>query len=120
MRRRTTALVTVIAALAFAAGAGATAGPIGPLPPGPITTISTPAGSLVSVALPKGAQGRVWRQAGTINQKVLREVDEANVGPNVVIVFKAVGKGKAKAVYGLTKGETSKAYASDTFVITVR
>ena len=65
--------------------------------------------------LPKGAQGRVWRQAGTINQKVLREVNEANVGPNVVIVFKTVGKGTAKAVYGLTKGETSKAYASSTY-----
>lgn len=120
MRRRSTLLLTVIAALASAAVAGATAGPIGPLPPGPVTNISTPVGSLVSVALPKGAQGRSWRQAGTIDQKVLREVTEANVGPNVVIVFKAVGKGTTKAVYGLTKGETKKAYASDTFVITVR
>jgi hypothetical protein len=120
MRRRSTLLVTMIAALASAAVAGAAAGPIGPLPPGPVTTISTPVGSLVSVALPKGAQGRVWRQKGTINQKVLQQVNEANVGPNVVVVFKAVGKGTTKAVYGLTKGETSKAYASDTFVVTVR
>jgi hypothetical protein len=120
MFRRSVLLVLAICALVFAANAGATAGPIGPLPPGPTTNISTPAGSLVSVVLPKGAQGRGWRQAGTINQKVLREVNEANVGPNVVIVFKTVGKGTAKAVYALTKGETSKAYASSTFVITVR
>ncbi len=120
MFRRSMFLLTVVAALAFAAVAGATAGPIGPLPPGPVTTISTPVGSLVSVALPKGAQGRVWRQAGTVNQMVLNQVGEANVGPNVVVVFKAVGKGKAKVAYGLTKGETSKAYASATFVITVR
>ena len=37
-----------------------------------------------------------------------------------MIVFKAVGKGTTKAVYGLTKGETAKAYASATFLVTVR
>jgi hypothetical protein len=119
MRRRSALVLTVLAALVFAAAAGATAGPIGPLPMGPVTSISTPAGTLVSVVLPKGAQGRSWRQANTIDQKVLREVTEANVGVNVVVVFKAVGKGTTKAVYGLTKGETKKAYASETFVVTV-
>ena len=120
MTRRTTALVTAVAALAFAASAGATAGPIGPLPPGPVTNISAPVGSLVSVALPRPTQGRVWRQAGVVDPKVLHEVAESDSSHYVVIVFKAVGRGKTKAVYALTKGETKKAYASSTFVVTVR
>ena len=106
--------------LAVARPAGATSGPVGPLPPGQVTTVTAPAGSLVSVALPKGAQGRVWRQARQVNGKVLTQVSEANVGANVVVVFKAVGRGSAKVVYGLTRGETPKAYASVTYKVTVR
>ena len=48
-----------------------------------------------------------------------KEVTEANVGQNVVIVFRAVGPGTTKVVYALTRGETRKAYASDTFVVKV-
>jgi hypothetical protein len=48
-----------------------------------------------------------------------KEVTEANVGQNVVIVFRAVGRGTTKVVYALTRGETRKAYASDTFVVKV-
>ena len=73
-------------------------------------------GSLLSVALPKGAQGRSWRQAGSYDGRVLKEV---TVGQNVVIVFRAVGRGTTKVVYALTRGETKKAYASDTFVVKV-
>jgi hypothetical protein len=120
MFRRSLVFLSGLAVLAFAASAFAAAGPIGPLPPGPITTISASTGSLVSVALPKGAQGRGWRQKGVVDQKVLRQVGEGNVGGNVVIVFKAVGKGTTKVFYGLTRGEESKAYASATFVVSVK
>jgi hypothetical protein len=120
MLRRSAFLLVTVAALAFAAGAGAAAGPVGPLPPGPVTTISTIGSSFVSVVLPKATQGRVWRQARQYNRNVLRQVSEANVGANVVIVFQAVGRGSTKVVYGLTRGETPKAYASATFKITVR
>jgi hypothetical protein len=119
MLRRLPLLLVTICALAFAANAAATAGPIGPLPPGPTTTISTVHGSLLSVVLPKGAQGRSWRQANSYDSKVLKEVTEANVGQNVVIVFQTVGPGTTKVVYALTRGETKKAYASDTFVVKV-
>jgi len=119
MLRRSTLPLLTICALAFAANAAASAGPIGPLPPGPTTTISTVHGSLLSVVLPSGAQGRSWRQAGTYDGRVLKEVTEANVGQNVVIVFRAVGLGTTKVVYALTRGETKKAYASDTFVVKV-
>jgi len=51
---------------------------------------------------------------------VIREVAEADVGRNVVVVFKAVGKGHAAVVFALTRGETSHAYASRSFSVTVR
>jgi len=120
MLRHSVPLVLTICALAFAANAGATAGPIGPLPPGPTTTISTIGTSLVSVVLPKGAQGRSWRQKGTVDPMLLREVTEVTVGGNIVIIFKAVGRGTAKVQYGLTRGETKKAYASATFLVHIR
>jgi hypothetical protein len=118
--RRGTVFLPLIAALVLAAGAFATATPVGPLPKGPVTTISAARGTLVSVALPHRSGGKVWRQAGTVDQMVLTQVSEGDVGASVVIVFKAVGTGTAKIAYGLTKGETKKAYASQTFTVTVR
>jgi hypothetical protein len=119
-RVRITAFAALLAALVLAAGALATATPVGPLPKGPTTTVSAARGTLVSVALPHSSGGKVWRQANTVNQMVLNQVGEADVGASVVIVFKAVGKGTTKIAYGLTKGETKKAYASQTFTVTVR
>jgi hypothetical protein len=55
-----------------------------------------------------------------VNAKVIRQVGEADVGSNVVIVFKAVGKGRARVVFALTRGEGSHAYASRSFNVTVR
>jgi hypothetical protein len=51
---------------------------------------------------------------------VLREVGEANVGPNVVVVYKAFGRGRVTVSYGLTRGETSHAYAARRFAIVVK
>jgi hypothetical protein len=119
-RRSTWLLLITLCAVSIVAGAGASAGPIGPLPPGPTTTISAPTGTLVSAVLPPGARGRSWRQAGSYNTKVMSEVTEANVGKNVVIVFKTHAKGTTTVKYGLTRGETKKAYASATFVVHVR
>ena len=118
MFRRTTS-VAMLAALILSAAAVASATPVGPLPKGPVTTIVAPRGTLVSVALPKGSGGKVWRQANTVDPKVLVQVSEADVGANVVIVFKAAGAGSAKVAYGLTRGETRKAYASATFIVRV-
>lgn len=117
---RSVVLAGLVAALVAAGGAGATAGPVGPLPPGPVTTVIAPGSSLVSIVLPKGMQGRSWRLARPVNGGVLRQVSEGNVGASVVIIFQAVGLGTTKVVYGLTRGETRKAYASVTYKITVR
>jgi hypothetical protein len=112
-------LGVLVAAFAISGVAGATAPPVKHIPIGPVSTIATQRGQLVSVALPHAA-GKSWRIARAVNAKVVREVGEADVGSNVVIVFKAVGKGHATIVFALTRGEASHAYASRSFSVTVR
>jgi hypothetical protein len=111
--------VILFAAGALVATASASAPPVGPLPAGPIGKIQTKRGELVAVALPAPANGRQWRQKGIVNPKILKEVGEADVGPSIVIVFKAMGPGSATVAYGLTKGETAHAYAGRRFIVTV-
>lgn len=112
-------LGVLVATLAVTGVAAATAPPVKHIPIGPVSTIATQRGQLVSVALPH-ATGRSWRIARTVDAKVLREVGEADVGRNVVIVFKAVGKGDATVVFARTRGETARADASRSFSVTVR
>jgi hypothetical protein len=108
-------------ALATMAGAGtASAPPVGPLPSGPTTTITTQAGQLVAFALPHRPNGRVWRVARPIDSTVLVQVSEADVGATVVLVFKAKAKGAAKVLFGLTRGETTKAYEARRFTVNVQ
>jgi hypothetical protein len=115
-----TALAGLIGAAVIVGPALAAAPPVGPLPAGPTTQITTKRGELVAVALPSQPAGRVWRLKGSINTRVVREVSEADVGKSVVIVFRAVGPGAATLSYGSTRGETAKAYAAKRFHITVR
>src|SRR5467141_3373006 len=105
---------SLLAALIATVSAFASAPPVGPLPKGPVTTISTSKGSLVSVALPSRA-GKSWRLARAVNLHVLLQVSDANVGNAVVVVYRAVGQGSVSVHYGLTRGETRKASASATF-----
>jgi len=124
-RHRYIAVVAVAAALTAAlatvAGARTAASPpVGPLPSGPTSTIQTQVGQLVAFALPHRPNGRVWRIARAVNSAVLVQVSEADVGANVVLVFKAKGKGSAKVSFGLTRGERSKAYEARRFVVNVR
>jgi hypothetical protein len=112
--------VLVSAVLLAAVPAGASAPPVGPLPPGQVTTVSAKRGTLVAVALPaqSSSSGLVWRLARG-NPAIVRQVAERSLGPTVVIVFKAVARGKATVSYGLTKGESKKAYKSVTYKITI-
>jgi hypothetical protein len=50
---------------------------------------------------------------------VVRQVSEADVGTNVVLVFRAVGPGTTTLAFGLTVGETRKAYESRRFTVRV-
>ena len=117
MRYRLTSAIVVSTTALLAAPALASAPPVGPLPPGPVTTVTIKQGELLAVALPrqKASSGLVWRIARPVNAKVARQVSEADVGPSVVVVFKLVGKGQATIVFAATKGETAKAYLARTY-----
>ena len=112
-------LFAAVCALVVAAVADASAPPVGPLPKGPVQSIRTSRGSLVSVALPHRT-GLVWRLAKPVSPKLLVEVAEADVGTSVVVVvFRAKSPGRATIAYGLTRGETKKAHESRTFVVRI-
>jgi hypothetical protein len=104
---------------ALASMASATATPVGPLPAGPTSMIHTQPGQLVAVALPHRAGGKVWRVATSVDPKRLRQVSEADVGSSVVLVYKALEVGNATIEFGLTKGETPKAFESRQFVVKI-
>jgi hypothetical protein len=114
-------ILAAVAAAALAAVPAATADstPVGLLPVGKSSTVTTVKGELVAVALPVRSGGRVWRIARTVDAHVLRQVGEADVGATVVLVFKAVGKGKASVVLALTRGETAKALEARRFAVRV-
>jgi hypothetical protein len=104
-------ILCALAGLAAVGAASATAPPVGALPKGPVLTVSAPRGGLVAVALPRRA-GFSWRLARKVNPSVLRQVSEADVGQSVVVVFRTTGRGDATIAFGLTRGETARAYAS--------
>jgi hypothetical protein len=120
----TLAGLALLAALAGVAGAAPlSATPVGPLPAGPVTAVQAERGTLVAIALPRpaSASGRVWRIARPFSAAVVREVSEADVGPTVVVVFKAVGPGRTTVRFALTRGDASpKALAAQALRVTVR
>jgi hypothetical protein len=111
------ASAALVAVLATTATASST--PVGALPAGPTSLIHTQPGQLVAVALPRRAGGKVWRVAARIDPKRLRQVAEADVGSNVVLVYRALKVGNATIEFGLTRGETAKAFESRQFVVTI-
>jgi hypothetical protein len=114
-------LTLLVAGVGATAGSGlASAPPVGPLPAGPTSTITTQTGELVAFALPKRQSGRVWRIARPFDSRVVRQISEADVGRSVVVVFRAVGRGSATVSFGLTRGETRKAFESRRFVVRVQ
>lgn len=114
-------LLMAVAAAATLAGVSlADSTPVGALPSGPTSTIQTQKGQLIAVALPHRASGRVWRIARNFDSRVLRQVSEADVENTVVVVFRATGTGSVTVAFGLTQGETAKAYESRRFIIKVR
>jgi hypothetical protein len=117
------ALVAIAATTVLTFGvlpASASAPPVGPLPPGQVTTVNAKRGTLVAIALPaqSASSGLVWRLARG-NPSIVRQIAERSVGPAVVVVYRTITPGTARVAYGLTKGETRKAYKSVTYKINV-
>jgi hypothetical protein len=117
--RRITLVAALAAAALLTASVEAAAPPVGPLPNGPTTTIAAKRGTLVSVALPVRV-GKSWRVARPYDSRVVAQVTEGDLGKQVVLVYRATGRGTTRLVFGLTRGETRKAFASATYAITVR
>jgi hypothetical protein len=119
---RIIAPVAAVAALAatFVTAGRADSPPVGALPSGPTSIIQTQKGQLVAFALPKRSAGRVWRIARRFDAAVVRQVSEADVGKSVVLVFRASGRGTTTVAFGLTRGETSKAFESRRFTVRVQ
>jgi hypothetical protein len=118
----TSTLAIVAAAAALATPALADSTPVGPLPKGPSSTYLTHRGWFVAVALPRQAKstGLVWRVARPVDSGILRQVSEADVGKNVVVIFNVTGMGTASVVFALTKGDASpKALRAITTVVRV-
>jgi hypothetical protein len=120
MHRLKALTAAVVLAGALAVAASASAPPVGALPAGPVSVIKTQKGELVAVSLPHRANGRVWRIARPFNGKVLVQIGEADVGNTVVLVFKAKAPGTTTVTFGLTRGETAKAFESRRFAVHVR
>ena len=101
-------LIAVVV-LAVAATARADSTPVGHLPAGAVSTITTAPNQLVAVALPHASKksGLSWRLARPYDSNVVRQISEADVRASVVLVFKVVGRGKTSLVFGLTRGDTS-------------
>lgn len=117
-------LCAVAAAVAvgwLAGSAFASAPPVGPLPPGPVSDITAERGTLVAMALPSQppSSGLVWRGARPVDPAVLRALWEADVGSSVVVVYRAVSLGTVTVIYALTRGETFTAFQALRYRVTV-
>jgi len=105
--KRVIVVMSILSALTYGRAALAESTPIGPLPAGPISSIEAQQGELVAVALPSRSGGRVWRIARRLDDSVLREVSEANVGGSIVLVFRARGAGSTTIAMALTVSDSS-------------
>jgi len=53
------------------------------------------------------ASGLVWRLARRYDSAVVRQISEADVDANLVVVFRVLRRGKTSLVFALTHGDTS-------------
>jgi hypothetical protein len=107
-----------VAVLVLALPVEASAPPVGKLPKGAVTTVRTPKGTFVSIALPH-LKGLSWRLARPFDSRVVTETGEGDIGSTVVITYRAKAAGHTKVIYAATRGESTVAQAARTFDVTV-
>jgi hypothetical protein len=97
--------------------------PVGPLPAGPVQTITVKKGQLVALALPRPSRssGLVWRVARVYDANVVQQTEEADVGDSsIVVVLKGTGTGRTTMYFAQTRGDTgTQALKALRFKITV-
>ena len=119
MLRLITIVAAVSAAFVLVLPASASAPPVGKLPKGPVTTVRTPKGTLVALALPH-LKGLSWRLARPVDARVVVQVGEGDIGTSVVVTVRAKAAGHTKVIYAATRGESTVARAARTLDVTVR
>jgi hypothetical protein len=124
--RRFLATLAVLAAcstVGLVGSAHADSTPVGPLPAGPVQTITAKKGQLVALALPRPSRssGLVWRVARAYDAEVVQQTEEADVGDSsIVVVFKATGTGRTTVPFAQTRGDSgTQALKALRFKITV-
>lgn len=121
---KTFSLAAVLAAAALTTIGGsarASAPPIGPLPPGPTTTITTHTQDLIAIALPRGASGLVWRAAPPYDPTVVRPYAEQDITKNLtILVYLARRPGTANLRFGLTNDDHPKVYRAARYHVIVK
>jgi hypothetical protein len=120
-RNAVTLLLASAAATVAAASAGASAPPVGKLPPAKTVVVKATPGKTLTVTLPKPAiRGGVWRVARAFDAHVVRQQGEHTLASGAIrITLRTTGRGTTRVVFALTKGETAKAYAARVWRITV-
>ena len=98
MRRLLTTLAFLAACstMGLVESAHADSTPVGPLPAGPVQTITVKKGQLVALALPRPSRssGLVWRVARAYDAEVVQQTEEADVGDSsIVVVVQGDGDG---------------------------
>ncbi len=125
MRRflTTFALLAACSTTGLVESAHADSTPVGPLPAGPVQTVTVKKGQLVALALPRPSRssGLVWRVARPYDAKVVQQTEEADVGSSsIVVVLKATGTGRTTVYFAQTRGDTgTQALKALRFKITV-
>ena len=125
MRRLLTTLAFLAACstVVLVESAHADSTPVGPLPAGPVQTITVKKGQLVALALPRPSRssGLVWRVARAYDAEVVEQTEEADVGDSsIVVVFKATGTGRTTVYFAQTRGDAgTQALKALRFKITV-
>lgn len=109
-----------VAVLACAAPSTASAPPVGKLPRSPVTTIRTVSQELIAFALPRGQSGLVWRGKSNTDWHVAKPLTEGEIGDTTVLVYLAGRPGVTDVTFGLTNGETPKAYRAARFHVVVK
>ena len=110
MRRLLTTLAFLAACstMGLVESAHADSTPVGPLPAGPVQTITVKKGQLVALALsrPSRSSGLVWRVARAYDAEVVQQTEEADVGDSsIVVVLKATGTGRTTVYFAQTRGD---------------
>ena len=119
MRRWLALTITLLAVGLWAGEMRATAPPVGPLPPGPVTSIQVQRGQLFAIVVPRPGTGFTWRGARSSDAAVARPLDEGELNGNVVFVYRAGRVGKTTVVYALTRGEGYTAFKARYYKVTV-